>query len=102
MKEHEAAQVKKKLNKKKGWKKSQVQLKVSPNKTGRAWTKEDIDHAMARHHTKEEMVVKKLQAKKKSQAGKAATQLGGQPSTLSNKRVHTSNECTIDFFQHIY
>ena len=47
VKEHEAKQVKKELDKKKGWKKSQVQLKVSPNKTGRAWTRRKIDCALA-------------------------------------------------------
>ena len=36
VKVHEAAQVKKELDKKKGWKNSQVRLRASPNKTGRA------------------------------------------------------------------
>ena len=57
---------------------------------------------MAKHHAKEEVVVKKLRAKEKRQAGKEATQLGVQPSTLSDERVHTSDEGIIDFFQHIY
>ena len=101
VKEHEATQVKKELNKKKGWK-SQVRLRASPNKTGRAWTREEIDCAMARYHAKEEIVVKRLQAKEKRQAGKEATQLGAQPFTLSDEQVHTSDEGIIDFFQHIY
>ena len=78
-KKHEVAQVKKELDKKKGWKKSPVRLRASPNKTGRALTREKIDCAMARHHAKKEVVVKRLRAKEKRQAGKEATQLGAQP-----------------------
>ena len=98
VKEHEAAQVKKELDKKKGWKNSEVRLRALPNKTGRAWTREKIDCAMARHHAKKEGVEKKLWAREKKQPGKEATWLNAWPSTHSGEQVHTSDEGIIDFF----
>lgn len=61
---HEASNIKKQLNMKKNWKKSQARLKASPNKHGITWTRPQIDRALIRQREKEQEAERKRLGKR--------------------------------------
>lgn len=89
---HEAANIKRQLEIKKNWKKSQARLQASPNKHGMTWTRPEIDRALARQAEKEQEAQRKRRNKQTAVGRKRQVEPAATDSILDEENIQATND----------